>query len=69
MEECKGCCYFAITDNPDWIRKDGTPIEHCCFQEWGHEDWETAPCDEPQYDYEDDYPEDYYDGWWDEDWE
>lgn len=68
MLECKNCCYFTVTDDPDWTRKDGTPIEHCCFHEWGHGDWETAPCDEPDYDNDDifgydDYPDDYYEGW------
>lgn len=62
MEECKNCCYFNVTDDPEWNGK-----EHCCFHEWGHEDWETAPCDEPEYEpaYEeyDDFPDDYYDGW------
>lgn len=68
MDECKRCCYFAVTDNPDWIDKNGNPIEHCCFREWGHEDWETAPCDYseddfPLYEEYDDFPDDYYEGW------
>ena len=24
MNECKKCCYFGYSDNPDWIKKDGT---------------------------------------------
>lgn len=45
MGECKNCCYFAETDNKEW---NGKP--HCCFHEWGHGDWEKAPCDEDEYD-------------------
>ncbi len=42
--ECNFCGYFAVTENPEW---KGRP--HCCFREWGHKDYETAPCDEPEY--------------------
>lgn len=52
--ECKNCCYFAVTDDPNW-----NGIEHCCFIELGHKYYEIAPCD-----FEDDYfeeePNDYY---------
>jgi len=47
MEECKNCCYFAVTDDESWHGK-----EHCCFHEWGHGYDETAPCDEPVYEEE-----------------
>lgn len=60
--ECKNCVYFQATEDKEWNGK-----EHCCFREWGHEDWETAPCDEPEWDnitYDEyDYPDDYYEGW------
>lgn len=57
MDECKRCCYFAITDNSFWKGK-----EHCCFHEWGHGDLEKAPCDEDwerneMESYADPYPE------------
>ena len=55
MEECKNCCYFGYSDDPSWIRQDGTKIEHCLFREL-RGDYETAPCDEPSYD----IPNDYY---------
>ena len=42
--ECNFCGYFAVTEDPEW---KGRP--HCCFHEWGHKDYETAPCDEPEY--------------------
>ena len=45
MLKCENCCYYAVSDNRDWHGK-----EHCCFTEWGHGDWETAPCDEEEYD-------------------
>lgn len=35
--KCKECCYFnSTTENAH---------EHCCFTEWGHSDYETAPCE------------------------
>lgn len=40
--KCENCCYFGFTE--------GVEYEHCCFREWGHGDWEVAPCDEPEYD-------------------
>lgn len=40
MEECKNCCYYAESEE--------TPYEHCCFIEWGHQEWEIAPCDEEE---------------------
>ena len=45
MLKCENCCYYAVTDITEWNGK-----EHCCFSEWGHGDWETAPCDEPEWD-------------------
>lgn len=57
--KCENCCYFGYSENPDYIRKDGTKIEHCLFREL-RDDYETAPCDEEEpeeyeYDYEEDY--------------
>ena len=59
MLECKNCCYFSESLEVQY--------EHCCFREWGHSDWELAPCDDPDFndeyeeeeDYEDVSPEDY----------
>ena len=60
MDECKKCCYFAVTDDPFW---NGN--EHCCFHEWGHGDWEKAPCDE---DWEREERESYADSYPEEEW-
>lgn len=38
--ECKNCCYYGFTE--------GVEYEHCCFREWGHDDYEVAPCDEEE---------------------
>ena len=57
MLKCENCCYFAVTTSDEW-----GGIEHCCFHEWGHGDWETAPCDYDDEYYGDDgdeYEEDY----------
>ena len=35
--ECKNCCYFNSTTENEY--------EHCCFTEWGHSEWEKAPCE------------------------
>ena len=51
--ECQDCVYFDVTEDPWWRGKP-----HCCFREWGHDDSETAPCDEPEY--VDEVPSDYY---------
>lgn len=56
--KCENCCYFGYSENDDWKRKDGTKIEHCLFREL-RDDYETAPCDEPEYDEPDDYYGDY----------
>lgn len=42
MEECKNCCYYAESKE--------IPYEHCCFIEWGHQEFEIAPCDEEEID-------------------
>ena len=55
LGECRRCCYFAETDDPFWNGR-----EHCCFHEWGHGDWETAPCDEPVYE-DEPYPYEEFD--------
>ena len=44
---CSKCCYFGYSENPDYIKKDGTKIEHCLFSEL-RGDYETAPCDEEE---------------------
>lgn len=53
--DCKNCCYFGFSGDPAWIGKDGKEIEHCLFREL-RGDYETAPCDEPNYE----TPSDYY---------
>ena len=44
MEECRKCCYFGYSDNPDWIKADGTKIEHCLYHEIHGEFDDNAPC-------------------------
>ena len=48
--KCENCNYYSMSEGVDY--------EHCCFTEWGHADWELAPCDDPDFDdepYESDY--------------
>lgn len=48
MEECRNCCYFGYSDNPDWAWKDGTKIEHCLYHEIHGELDDNAPCNTPE---------------------
>lgn len=47
--KCENCNYYAETEEVKYV--------HCCFREWGHGDWETAPCDEDEYE---EVPDDYF---------
>lgn len=47
--ECKNCCYYSESPEANGF--------HCCFNEWGHSDYEVAPCDEDYYADEDVYEE------------
>ena len=51
--KCENCVYFGYSDNEDWKDRNGKNICHCMFRELRGE-WETAPCDEPEYEDNDD---------------
>lgn len=40
--KCENCCYYSYSEMSDY--------EHCCFNEWGHGDYEIAPCDDKDFD-------------------
>lgn len=46
--ECENCCYYSASEENEY--------EHCCFTEWGHDETDIAPCDDPDFeDKRDDY--------------
>ena len=51
--KCENCCYFGYTEDKEWKDSKGNNICHCMFTEL-RGDYETAPCDEPDYEENDD---------------
>lgn len=50
--KCEDCCYYAESPEVKYM--------HCCFREWGHEDYEIAPCDEEDYSWDEYREEEMY---------